>query len=199
MGEGTHPSRVPANHPGPRSRSLTANRGGAVSASVALSILAVAHRNRFMWPCRVLLASIVSAVACFGRADGTAWGADTTWMLKAKYGIFMHYQYRILLGYSVATRPSFPEPAQMTAGEWNRLVDGFDVNGFAAQMAEAKVGWVIFCLDDHYFAWPCAPNQAFSDYTGYAPGEKCSRRDLILDLAGALNAKGSGSSVTSPV
>jgi hypothetical protein len=69
-------------------------------------------------------------------------------------------------------------------------VDGFDVKGFAQQMAEAKVAWVLFCLDDHYFAWPCAPNQAFSDYTGYAPGEKCSRRDLILELVDALNARG---------
>ncbi len=34
------------------------------------------------------------------------------------------------------------------------------------------------------------PNKAFSDYTGYAPGQRCSRRDLILDLARALNAKG---------
>ena len=78
----------------------------------------------------------------------------------------------------------------MSASEWNRFVDGFDVKGFAQQMADAEVGWVMFCIDDHYFAWPCAPNKAFSDYTGYAPGEKCSRRDLILDLADALNAKG---------
>ena len=102
----------------------------------------------------------------------------------------MHYQYRILLGRSIATRPQFPEPAQMTAEEWNRFVDGFDVPGFADQAAEARVGWVIFCLDDHYFAWPCAPNRAFDKYTGYAPGEKCSRRDLILELADALNARG---------
>ena len=122
--------------------------------------------------------------------NGIAGGPDTSWMLKAKYGIFMHYQHRILLGYSVATNPQFPKPAQMSASEWNRFVDGFDVKGFAQQMAEAEVGWVMFCIDDHYFAWPCAPNKAFSDYTGYAPGEKCSRRDLILDLADALNAKG---------
>ncbi len=115
---------------------------------------------------------------------------DTSWMRQAKYGVFMHYQYRILLGYSVATQPQFPSPSQMTAGEWNRFVDGFDVKGFAEQMAEGRVGWVIFCLDDHYFAWPCAPNKAFSDYTGYAPGEKCSRRDLIMDLADALHAQG---------
>jgi hypothetical protein len=111
-------------------------------------------------------------------------------MVRGKYGLFMHYQYRILLGYSIRTKPQFPQPSQMTAQEWNRLVDGFDAKGFAEQMAEAKVGWVIFCLDDHYFAWPCAPNQAFSQYTGYAPGQKCSRRDLILDVAEALQGRG---------
>ncbi len=135
--------------------------------------------------------ALMAGIFCwFGEAGQTAWGADTSWMLKAKYGLFMHYQYRILLGYSIATKPSFPEPSQMTAPEWNRFVDGFDVKGFANQMAEARVGWVMFCLDDHYFAWPCAPNQAFSESTGYAPGEKCSRRDLIAELADALNAKG---------
>ena len=97
---------------------------------------------------------------------------DTSWMSEGKYGIFLHYQYRILLGYSIKTKPQFPNPSQMTAEGWNRFVDGFDVKGFAQQMAEAKVGWVLFCLDDHYFAWPCAPNQAFSDYTGYAPGRE---------------------------
>ena len=51
-------------------------------------------------------------------------------------------------------------------------MDGFDVKGFREQMAEANAGWVIFCLDDHYFAWPCAPNKAFSEYTGYAPGRE---------------------------
>ena len=115
---------------------------------------------------------------------------DTAWMSQAKFGIFMHYQYRILLGYSVVTKPSFPKTSEMTAEQWNQFVDGFDVKGFAQQMADAKVGWVIFCIDDHYFAWPCAPNNAFDGYTGYKPGEKCSRRDLIAAVIDALNAKG---------
>jgi hypothetical protein len=110
-------------------------------------------------------------------------------MVKGKFGVFMHYQYRILLGYSIKTKPQFPDPAQMTAQGWNQFVDGFDVKGFAAQMAEARVGWVIFCLDDHYFAWSCAPNNTFSELTGYTPGEKCSRRDLMLDLADALSTR----------
>ena len=121
---------------------------------------------------------------------GLAGTGNTSWMTKGKYGIFMHYQYRILLGYSVKTDPMLPDPSLMTAEEWNRFVDGFDVKGFAAQMAEAQVGWVLFCIDDHFFAWPCTPNKTFSDYTGYASGEKCSRRDLIMEVADALNAKG---------
>lgn len=67
---------------------------------------------------KMLLASMTCACCWFGRLDSTAFGADVTWMLKAKYGLFVHYQYRILPGYSIATKPSFPEPAQMTAPEW---------------------------------------------------------------------------------
>src|ERR1035441_1481511 len=119
-------------------------------------------------------------------AESTA----TDWMVRGRYGIFVHYQYRILLGYSIKTKPQFPNPAQMKAEEWNRFVEGFDVKGFAEQMVAAKAGWVIFCADDHYFAWQCAPNKTFSKFTGYAPGEKCSRRDLIMELAEALNDKG---------
>jgi len=139
---------------------------------------------------RILWVLIATTLHLFCQRSAIAGAGDTSWMLKAKYGIFMHYQYRILLGYSFATKPSFPDPSQMTAAQWNQFVDGFDVKGFAHQIAEAKVGWVIFCVDDCYFGWQCAPNQAFSDYTGCVPGEKCSRRDLILDLADALNAKG---------
>jgi hypothetical protein len=136
------------------------------------------------------IAGVALMVALSLQIEARAGSGDTSWMTKGKYGIFMHYQYRILLGYSIWTKPQFPNAAQMTAAEWNRLVDGFEAKGFAAQMAEAKVGWVMFCLDDHYFAWPCAPNRTFSELTGYAPGEKCSRRDLIMDVANALNAEG---------
>lgn len=114
----------------------------------------------------------------------------TAWMREGRYGVFLHYQYRILLGYSAGTKPKFPPLDQMTGEGWNKFVDGFDTKGFAAQMAEGGVSWVIFCLDDHHFAWPCAPNATFDRLTGYAPGEKCSRRDLIGDLADALAARG---------
>ena len=78
----------------------------------------------------------------------------------------------------------------MTAAHWNAFVDAFDVKGFANQMAEGKVGWVMFCIDDCLFGWQCAPNKTFNRYTGYASGQRCSKRDLILDLAKALHKKG---------
>jgi hypothetical protein len=120
---------------------------------------------------------------------GLAGTGDASWMTDGKYGLFMHYQYRILLNYSIKTDPIMPSASEMTSAQWNSLVDGFDVKGFAGQMAEARIGWVLFCIDDHFFGWQCAPNKAFCEYTGYAPGEKCSHRDLIMDLADALNAK----------
>jgi hypothetical protein len=119
-----------------------------------------------MWPNRI--ASFVAALACTVTQHTTVVAAehkavtapqtigtvDTSWMTKAKYGIFVHYQHRILLGYCIRTQPQFPQPAEMTAEHWNQFVDGFDVKGFANQMSQGRVGWVIFCVDDHYFAWP---------------------------------------------
>src|ERR1700680_1787620 len=90
---------------------------------------------------------------------------DTTWMVKGKYGVFMHYQYRILLGYcqvnSKLTKlpgEAYPPSSAMTSKEWNQFVDGFDVKGFAKQMAEAKVGWVMFGIEDACFSWRDSPN-----------------------------------------
>lgn len=129
----------------------------------------------------------------FALPDGVSFSNfsdNTKWMTDAKYGIFMHYQYRILLGFSTRTNPKFPEVSKMTSKEWNQFVNGFDVKGFANQMAKAKIGWVLFGIDDAYFGWSCAPNKTFNKYTGYLPGEKCSNRDLIMDVTNALNKKG---------
>lgn len=149
-------------------------------------------KDRTLW---LTVAPIALATALLSPLAAWASAADASWMLKAKCGVFMHYQHRILLGYStgtaaLGTKPKLPAVSEMTADGWNRFVDRFDVQGFANQAAEARVGWVMFCIDDHYFAWPCAPNKAFDKHTGYAPGGKCARRDLIMDLADALNAKG---------
>lgn len=68
------------------------------------------HHKRFS-----LVVRFGFALAAVGTtwlpAESLAGTGDTSWMVKAKYGIFVHYQYRILLGCSIATKPQFPEPA----------------------------------------------------------------------------------------
>jgi hypothetical protein len=103
---------------------------------------------------------VVLTAAFLFPIQASAGTGDTSWMGQGKYGIFLHYQYRILLGYSIRTKPQFPNPSQMTAPGWNRFVDGFDVEGFARQMAEAKVAWVLFCLDDQGYHRQLAGSQA---------------------------------------
>jgi hypothetical protein len=140
---------------------------------------------------------LIGTILLLLHLPGLAGPGNTDWMSKGKYGIFMHYQYRIMLGYcqintTLTAHPGeqYPPASAMTSEGWNQFIDGFDVKGFAAQMTSAKVGWVLFCINDGSFAFHCAPNHAFDSITGYKPGEKCSKRDLIMDLANALNPKG---------
>jgi alpha-L-fucosidase len=52
-----------------------------------------------------------------------------------------------------------------------------------------RVGYIIFTVMQGT-RFLCAPNEAFSRITGYGPGEACSKRDLIAELAEALSACG---------
>src|SRR5947209_1593389 len=66
---------------------------------------------------RLDILTLAVLLVCSAQAPA---GTDhTSWMVQRKYGLFLHYQYRILLGYSVRTKRQFPEPARMTAEEWN--------------------------------------------------------------------------------
>ena len=72
--------------------------------------------------------------------------------------------------------------------EWNARVDAFDVELLAAQLRE--VGADYFCItigqnSGHY----CSPNPVYDQLVGISPS-KCSRRDLIADLAAALEPQG---------
>ena len=48
----------------------------------------------------ILTLAIVSFMLA---AEDLVGASDTSWMIEGKYGIFMHYQYRILLNYSIRT------------------------------------------------------------------------------------------------
>jgi len=106
-------------------------------------------------------------------ADRAAWLRDAGW------GVCIHW---------LADLPSQAAPADISADEWNRRVDAFDVAGLAQQLASVGAGWLLFTVGQNS-GFYASPNAAYDRLTGIRPS-KCSRRDLVADLADALTARG---------
>lgn len=108
--------------------------------------------------------------------------SSTDWMLQPGWGVFFHF----LAG--EAGGPLQEENgANVSVDAWNARVDGVDVDGLARQLAEIGAGYLGITIGQnsgHY----CSPNAAYDELVGISPS-KCSRRDLIADLAAALSAR----------
>lgn len=97
---------------------------------------------------------------------------NTEWFARCGWGVFCHY---------------LASP-RMTAEEWNRQVESFDVAALAGQLASVGARYLFMTLGQnsgHY----CAPNATYDRYAGVRPS-KCSRRDLVSDLYAALQPRG---------
>ena len=93
---------------------------------------------------------------------------NTDWFSQAKYGVFMHF---------------LPGDAKGLA-----LVKDFDVEAFAGQLEAMGAKYFVITLGQNS-GYINSPNAAYGKRTGYAPGERCSTRDLPLDLYRALQPK----------
>ena len=105
--------------------------------------------------------------------------ANTDWFKQCRWGLFTHY---------LADSASNLQPIALPVDEWNRRIDAFDVEGLARQLAEAQVPYFVITLGQNS-GFYLSPNQAYDDIVGIRPS-KCSRRDLIADLARALTPRG---------
>ncbi len=107
-----------------------------------------------------------------GAAEPTDWFHDAHW------GVMTHY---------LGAAPSSKGGAEFSAEDWNKQVDKFDANGLADQLASAGAKYLLFTIGQnsgHY----CSPNATYDRLVGIKPS-KCSRRDLVADLAKALSAR----------
>ncbi len=93
----------------------------------------------------------------------------TDWFKNARYGVFMHF---------------LPGDAKTLA-----QVDDFDVEAVVDQLDSMGAGYLVLTLGQNsgYFN---APNPVYDKWTGYQAGERCAKRDLPMELARALKAKG---------
>jgi hypothetical protein len=104
-----------------------------------------------------------------GSGQGASNDPNNDWFQAAKYGVFMHF---------------LPGNAAQLA-----QVRAFDVETVAKQLEAMGVGYFVITLGQNSGCF-ISPNTAYDRTTGYAPGEKCSTRDLPLDLYRVLQPKG---------
>lgn len=100
------------------------------------------------------------------------------WMLEAQWGVMTHY---------LADWQARAHNLTMSADEWNRLVDGFDVELMASQLADVGARYYQISIGQNS-GYYLAPNAAYDKITGILP-TKCSRRDLVSDLYAALSKR----------
>ena len=134
-----------------------------------------------MRPNIVMTACALALTAAAARADLN--NPDTDWM-SARYGVGFHY----LQNWMAETKDGGP-------AEWNATVDSFDVNRFASDVASTGAKWVLFTVGQNS-GYYCAPCSVMNSYSGYAPGERCSFRDLPMDMAKRWPPAASGSCST---
>jgi alpha-L-fucosidase len=91
------------------------------------------------------------------------------WLKEAKFGVFVHY-----LG---------------EGSNWNERVESFNVKKFTEQIQKTKAGYVIFTLGQNS-GYYCSPNATYEKYAGYKTGQRCSKRDLPMEIAEALAKQG---------
>jgi hypothetical protein len=94
---------------------------------------------------------------------------DTDWLQAARYGVFMHF---------------LPGDAQELA-----RVQDFDVEALAKQLELIGAKYFVLTLGQNsgYFN---SPNATYDRLASYTAGERCSTRDLPLDLYRVLKPRG---------
>ena len=101
----------------------------------------------------------------------------TDWFQEAGWGVFIHFLAEVAA-----------DGAESDVERWNRIVDGFDVEGLAAQLASIEANYLVLTLGQNS-GFYCAPNATYDRLVGNTPA-KCSSRDLVEDLYGVVHTKG---------
>ena len=117
----------------------------------------------------MISALVVSMSVSVWCAHAQAMDPNTDWFSEAQVGVFMHF---------------LPGDAEGLA-----QVREFDVDALADQLAAVGARYLVLTLGQNS-GFMNSPNPTYTRMTGYAPGERCSTRDLPLDLYRALAPRG---------
>jgi hypothetical protein len=95
------------------------------------------------------------------------------WMQDSRYcwGVMTHY---------LADWQAHDHKLQMNVDLWNKLIDGFDVEGMASRLESVGAGHYQISIGQNS-GYYLSPNAAYDRITGIRPS-KCSHRDLVSDF-----------------
>src|SRR5579864_4816803 len=122
----------------------------------------------------IVTAALVLACVAAAQAQNRA-----AWMHEARWGLMTHY---------LADWQAQVHKLDMSVEQWNRLIDGFDVQGIAKQLDAASARYYQISIGQNS-GYYLAPNPTYDKIVGIQPS-KCSRRDLVADLSAALSPRG---------
>ena len=122
------------------------------------------------------LAVIVALVTVAATTMAAPPPGRAQWLRDARWGVMTHYL------------PDWIERKQWTPAEFNELVDGFDVERLAQQLESVGCKYYLVTIGQNS-GFYVAPNATYDEIVGHQPS-RCSRRDLISDLATALKPRG---------
>jgi hypothetical protein len=123
------------------------------------------------------LAATLAAFTLF--ASPTRAADRGAWLPDARWGVMTHYlaDWRA----RVDGQPTTPE-------SWNDMIDAFNVEGLADQIAQSGAGYHLLTIGQNS-GYYLAPNATYDLLVG-ATTSKCSRRDLVADMHAALAKRG---------
>jgi len=101
------------------------------------------------------------------------------WMRAARFGVMTHFLHDWIMQ---------DQRDQMTPENWNKLVEGFNVDAVADQLSSVGAAYYLISIGQNS-GYYLAPNATYDRITGIRPSH-LSRRDLIADLAPALAKRG---------
>ena len=118
----------------------------------------------------------LSVLSAGAEEKATMTNHRTDGFKQARWGVFTHYMADTVL-----------KDDAITVENWNRAVDSFDVEAYAERLAGFGTGYAVVTLGQNS-GYYCSPNAVYDTFVGISPS-KCSKRDLIADLAKALQPK----------
>ena len=95
------------------------------------------------------------------------------------WGVMTHY---------LADWQSSVHHLDMTVALWNKLIDGWDVEGMARRLESVGAGHYQISIGQNS-GYYLSPNPVYDRLVGISPG-KCSQRDLVADFYEPLNQRG---------